>query len=746
MVTVTAFDSVGAQTTATFMLTVTTPATCNPVSFAPAAPFGVGSSPEVLAVGDFNGDGHQDLAVANPGSNNVSVLLGNGAGGFSASTNFGVGLTPKTVAVGDFNADGEQDLAVANFSSHNVSILLGNGTGGFNTHGNFSVVSTPGGVAVGDFNSDGKQDLAVANVSANNVSVLLGDGTGSFSASTNYGAGGFPGIVVVGDFNHDGKQDLAVCNNNSSNVSVLLGNGSGGFGTATNFGVGASPETLALGDFNGDGIQDLATANFAVNSGTVSVLLGNGAGGFSAPANFVVGSGPITVAVGDFNGDGKQDLAVTNQNTNDVSVLLGNGAGGFGSATNFGASINPRGVVVGDFNGDGKQDLAATNLNSASVSVLLRQCPAMPGDLLISEFRLRGPGGANDEYVEIYNNTDSPHTVRTTDGSAGYAIVSDDGIKRCTIPANVTIPAHGHFLCVNGNGYGLGAYPAGVGTTASGDATYLGDIPDNSGLALFNSATDFSLSTRLDAVGFTTSSTLYKEGVGLPLLTSLSTDYAFVRDECGKSGSITTFGPCPSGGSVVDSPENAADFIFVDTGGVSAGAGQRLGAPGPQNLSSPIQRNGNFTAALLDPCTSSSLPPNRVRSTVATPDYPFGTLEIRRTLTNTTIPSATRLRFRIIDITTYPAPSGIADLRALTSSDVMVIVSQCGSAPSSVLVRGTTLEEPPSQPNGGAFNSSLSVIPLAPPLPLGGSISVRFLFGLKQTGLFKFYVNIEALP
>jgi len=141
---------------------------------------------------------------------------------------------------------------------------------------------------------------------------------------------------------------------------------------------------------------------------------------------------------------------------------------------------------------------------------------------------------------------------------------------------------------------------------------------------------------------------------------------------------------------------NASDFFFVDTNGISAGAGQRLGAPGPQNLSSPIQRNGSFGTALLDPCTSSSSPPNRVRSTVVDPAHnaAFGTLEIRRTLTNTTIPSATRLRFRIIDVTTFPAPSGIADLRAQTSPDVMVFVSQCGSGTGSVLVRGTTLEHP----------------------------------------------------
>src|SRR5437660_602028 len=99
------------------------------VSFAPATNFAVGSSPASVAVGDFNGDGKQDLAVENKGSNNVSILLGTGTGSFAAATNYAVGSQPVLVAVGDFNGDGIQDLVVANASSNNVSILLGTGTG-----------------------------------------------------------------------------------------------------------------------------------------------------------------------------------------------------------------------------------------------------------------------------------------------------------------------------------------------------------------------------------------------------------------------------------------------------------------------------------------------------------------------------------------------------------------------------------------------------------------------------------------
>src|SRR6266851_2174943 len=143
------------------------------VSFIARRDFDAGRDPRSVAVGDFNGDGVQDLAVANFGSNDVSVLLGNGDGTFQAPRNFGAGSFPDSVVVGDFNGDGVQDLAVANEGSANVSVLLGNPDGSFQAPWNFAAGSSPRSVAVGDFNRDGLQDLAVANFGGPpNVSVL----------------------------------------------------------------------------------------------------------------------------------------------------------------------------------------------------------------------------------------------------------------------------------------------------------------------------------------------------------------------------------------------------------------------------------------------------------------------------------------------------------------------------------------------------------------------------------------------
>ncbi|HSS20509.1 MAG TPA: pre-peptidase C-terminal domain-containing protein [Pyrinomonadaceae bacterium] len=372
---------------------------------------------------------------------------------------------------------------------------------------------------------------------------------------------------------------------------------------------------------------------------------------------------------------------------------------------------------------------------------------AVTSPLVISEFRLRGPSGANDEFVEVYNNSDTSTTVASQVGS-GFSVAASDAVVRCTIPNGTVIPGRGHYLCTNSVAYSLGGY-------ATGDATYTTDIPDNAGIALFNNnvPVNFILANRLDAVGSTSeANTLYKEGTGYPALTPFSIDYAFVRDACGQQGSITNLTPCPLTTGVADTGNNAVDFYFVDTNGTSAGAGQRLGSPGPENLASPIQRNASFAVGLPDVCVSGSLPPNQIRDLTSVPaqNSTFGTIELRRTVVNNTGANVTRLRFRVTQQTTFPAPSGTADLRTRTTADTTDNFSNqpCGTGTSVITILGTTLEQPPSQPNGGAFNGTFSVgtVTLGTPIPPGNSVIVRFLWGVQQTGKFRVGMNIEVLP
>jgi trimeric autotransporter adhesin len=389
-------------------------------SFAAPIAFDAATNPASVALGDFNGDGELDLAVANLNSNNASVLLNTTVLGAAtivpdfpqaATPTVGVGSVPVSVAVGDINGDGKPDLVVANFLYNGrVSVLLNTTTPGaatpsFAPEMDFATGRYPRSVAVADLNGDGRPDLVVATGGSNTVSVLLnmttpGATTPSFATSVDFATGANPFSLMVADLNGDGKPDLVVANRESDNVSVLLNTTTPGattpsFATQVTFAVGNDPESVAVSDLNGDGKPDLVVANYNYHgSGSISVLLNTTTPGaatpsFAAQVSFAVGNNPESVAIGDFNGDGRPDLVVANHGSNTVSVLLNTTPPGavvpaFAAQVDFATGVRPIAVAVADLNGDGKPDLAFVNVYEGtggnSVSVLLNT--TAPGAVL----------------------------------------------------------------------------------------------------------------------------------------------------------------------------------------------------------------------------------------------------------------------------------------------------------------------------------------------------------------------------
>jgi hypothetical protein len=462
-VRVTAVNS-GLRSSSTFTLTVNNPFSCSPGSFrllqSPGSPFTVGSNPYGVAVGDFNRDDKQDLAVTNFSFNNVTILLGNGNGGFNEAPNspIVVGSNPEYAAVGDFNGDGKQDLAVANAGSSNVSILLGNGNGEFS-----EVFGSPFGgaavsarsVAVGDFNADAKQDLAVGMAGGAKLTILIGNGSGAFSEASGspIDAGSFAAYVAVGEFNGDGKQDLAVANGGSNSLTILLGNGNAEFSQAAGspIRVGTQPLAVAVGDFNSDGKHDIVVANTA--SDTVTILLGNGEGNFIEALGSPVGAGtlPRSVVVGDFNGDGKQDLAAVNHIGSTATVLLGDGSGRFIPAIGspFGTGITPYSTAVGDFNGDGKQDLAVANVNSDNVTVLLNTCApnTAPAISSVGFTRQQGNASFNSSIATVSDSEDTKDQLTVSINGSGSVTTNGVTVSNLDINAAGSVTADVAAAC-----------------------------------------------------------------------------------------------------------------------------------------------------------------------------------------------------------------------------------------------------------------------------------------------------------
>ncbi|HXK37907.1 MAG TPA: FG-GAP-like repeat-containing protein [Candidatus Paceibacterota bacterium] len=337
--------------------------------------YGVNTQPRAVVIGDLNGDGAQDLAVANYASNNASVLLNKGDGTFNAKVNYVSGTQPDSIILLDVNNDSKLDLITADYGDHTISILTNKGDGTFNTRVIYQTETATCNsryLASGDLNSDGFLDIAVANYCSGNVAILMNNGNGTFAARVTYPAGGNPAGVAIQDFNGDNKPDLVLVGFiATNNVSVLMNNGNGTFAPKVTFSAGNTPISVATDDFNSDGKIDLAIGNYGSNS--ISIFANAGDGTFPSKVDYPTGVNTYMVSAKDINGDNKPDLVAANYVSNTISLFINNGDGTFATKVDFPTNANPVDVVLGDLNNDGRPDIVLTNHNSANISVYINR-------------------------------------------------------------------------------------------------------------------------------------------------------------------------------------------------------------------------------------------------------------------------------------------------------------------------------------------------------------------------------------
>lgn len=348
-------------------------------SILPSTSYDVGNGPVAIIADDFRNLGIFDLAVVNEIDNSITILQNQNSGTFVQATGSPISLgtartTAPTVAPAIASAiltnSGFHDLLITDPVADTVRILLSNGDDTFKeaTGSPIAVGQQPSAIVTGDFNGDGHQDFVVTNFTDNTFSLFFGNGDGTFvqaggSPFTLPSAVTGPIAMISSDFNADGNLDLAIVNRTTNNISILLGNGKGAFTQATNspIAVGKLPVAIASGDLNNDSKPDLAVLNQTDN--TITVLLGNGDGTFTAATNspLATGQAPTSITIADFNADGNLDIASTDPQTNSISVYLGLGQGLFAPAFQLPVGTNPTALVSATLSGASLPDVAVTD-------------------------------------------------------------------------------------------------------------------------------------------------------------------------------------------------------------------------------------------------------------------------------------------------------------------------------------------------------------------------------------------------
>jgi hypothetical protein len=361
----------------------------------------VGGDPYAVTVADVDRDGSPDIVAANPEAGTVTVLLGDGRRDFRPAPHspFAAGRLPNDVGVGDFDGDGNPDLVIANHQAPYLTMLLGDGRGGFRPapHSPFATSSNPHphGLAVGHFCGQGRPlDVVVDSWASNQIELMMGDGHGNLSNGPMSPAGpGSDSPLGSGDLDGNGTPDIvmpdtAIGRWNSTVVSVLLGDGACGFRMAPGspFPAGSVPWTVAVGRLGRDKTPDLLILPYGPqvkDPGQIvaTVLRGNGDGAFApmagSPFRLPGCSDPGRVAIGDVDADAISDFVVTCRHEPDVLLFRGTRDGGFDVAhvdvrSGSDRSFGERGIAIANLTRGGGNAIIITNGTAGTITLLFR--------------------------------------------------------------------------------------------------------------------------------------------------------------------------------------------------------------------------------------------------------------------------------------------------------------------------------------------------------------------------------------
>ncbi len=429
----------------------------------------LGGGGHAAVLGFFDRDALADIAVTNQSSGTVTVLFGDGAGGFVNPRTVTVGSNPAAIVTEDFDGDGALDLVVANQADHTITVLKGDKNGNFNpiTPATAAILDADGqpiipsplnapvALVAGLFDSDSFPDIAVVNQGGGGsgngfVMVLLGNGNGTFhpvfqnNNPVQNGVENLPKAIVAGDFNQDQRLDMAISNSGSGTVTVLLGSTDGTFqalsdpnsGSPIVLQAGIDPEGMTFADLNSDGRLDLAVLNRSQNA--LTLFSGNTGGGFDrlTDANrnplppVPLGNAPSAISIGEFNGDGRLDLAVVHEADNMLMILFGNGNGTLtpstpillGDTDGNGVQeipfVSPTGVLASDLNRDGLFDL--TIVGSHLGSLIGLESPT--GGISVEARNMTGARVGEVRYIDSLGHVQPNLTATLPTG--GFAILN----------------------------------------------------------------------------------------------------------------------------------------------------------------------------------------------------------------------------------------------------------------------------------------------------------------------------------